>query len=66
MGIEREALGVMRTEEALAMAQEKEVDLVLVAPDAVPPVCRMIDYSKFKYELDKSKKEAEKKQRENM
>ena len=55
----------MRTDEALTMAQENEVDLVLVAPDADPPVCRMVEYSKYKYELDKAKKDASKKQREN-
>ena len=64
-GVDREALGVMRTEEALALAQENEVDLVLVAPDAEPPVCRMVEYSKYKYELEKAKKDASKKQRES-
>jgi translation initiation factor IF-3 len=56
-------LGVMKTEEALAMAREKKVDLVNVAPSARPPVCRLMDYGKFKYEQSKKDREARKKQK---
>ena len=44
-----EQVGVMPTEEALAIAQERDLDLVEVAPEARPPVCRILDYSKYKY-----------------
>lgn len=50
--------------EALKLAKESGVDLVEVAPTATPPVCRMLDYGKFKYEQSKKKKEARKNQRE--
>jgi len=56
-------LGVMKTEEALQLAQEKKMDLVNVAPNARPPVCRMMDYGKHKYEQSKRDREAKKKQR---
>lgn len=56
-------LGVMKTDEALALAQEKKMDLVNVAPNAKPPVCRMMDYGKHKYEQSKREREAKKKQR---
>lgn len=49
--------GVYRLSEALKMAQEKEVDLVEISPNAVPPVCRLIDYKKFLYEKKKKEKE---------
>lgn len=48
-----EQAGVMQTEQALAMAVEMGLDLVEVAPDAKPPVCRMLDYGKFKYKQKK-------------
>ncbi len=57
-----EQLGVMPTSEALRLAQEREVDLVEVAPTAQPPVCRMLDYGKFKYEQAKKEREAHKRQ----
>jgi len=57
-----EQLGVMLTSEALKLAQEREVDLVEVAPTAQPPVCRMLDYGKFKYEQAKKEREAHKRQ----
>ncbi|KAL6785381.1 CIF3 [Auxenochlorella protothecoides x Auxenochlorella symbiontica] len=63
---DRETLGVFQTFEALAMAQEREVDLILVVPDASPPVCRLMDISKYNYELSKAAKDAKKKQRENI
>jgi translation initiation factor IF-3 len=58
-----EQLGVMPTAQALALAQEKGLDLVEVAPTAVPPVCRILDYGQYKYELQKREREAKKKQK---
>ena len=58
-----EQLGVMATPDAVKRAEEAGLDLVEVAPTAVPPVCRIIDYSKYKYEQEKREKEARKKQR---
>ena len=57
-----EQLGVMPTDEALKMARDAELDLVLIAATAQPPVCRIIDYGKFKYEKLRKEKEAKKKQ----
>ena len=56
-------LGVMATPDAVKAAEEAGLDLVEVAPTAVPPVCRIIDYSKYKYEQEQREKEARKKQR---
>lgn len=56
-------LGVMPTREALRLAREAELDLVKIAPGARPPVCKIIDYGKFKYEQGRKEKEAKKKQR---
>lgn len=53
-------VGVITTSEALKLAQEREVDLVEIAPDAKPPVAKLIDYKKFKYLEDKKEKEARK------
>jgi translation initiation factor IF-3 len=58
-----EQLGVMPTSEALALAQERGLDLVEVAPTAVPPVCRILDYGQYKYELQKREREQKKKQK---
>jgi translation initiation factor IF-3 len=55
-------LGIMATSEALALAQSKGYDLVEVSPNADPPVCRIMDYGKFKYEQQKRQQEAKKKQ----
>jgi translation initiation factor IF-3 len=55
-------LGVMTNTEALAIAEEKGLDLVEIAPNAKPPVCKIIDYGKFKYEQSKKAKRAKKKQ----
>lgn len=55
-------LGVMATREALTLAEEQGLDLVEVSPDAQPPVCRLIDYGKFKYQQSKKAHEAKKKQ----
>ena len=57
-----EQLGVMSSAEALDKAYAKGLDLVLIAPGATPPVCRIMDYGKFRYERDKKEKEAKKKQ----
>jgi translation initiation factor IF-3 len=58
-----EQLGVMVLREALRLAAESQLDLVEVAPLAKPPVCRMMDYGKYKYEQQKREKEAKKKQK---
>lgn len=58
-----EQLGVVSIAEAMAKAEEAELDLVLIAPTAKPPVCKIIDYSKYKYELARREKEAKKKQK---
>ena len=58
-----EQLGVLTTQDALKRAEEAGLDLVEVAPTAVPPVCRIIDYSRYKYEQEKREKEARKKQK---
>ena len=59
---EGEQLGIITPKEALAIAQEKGLDLVLVSESADPPVCKIMDYGKYKYEQDKKQKEAKKKQ----
>jgi translation initiation factor IF-3 len=56
-------LGVMRTADAMRLAQEKGLDLVEVAPLASPPVARLLDFGQYKYELTKREKEAKRKQR---
>ena len=58
-----EQLGIMPIAEARARAEEAGVDLVMIAPNAKPPVCRIIDYGKFKYEQTRKEKEARKKQK---
>jgi translation initiation factor IF-3 len=55
-------LGIMTPSEALRIAEDKELDLVLVSENADPPVCRIIDYGKYKFEQERKKKEAKKKQ----
>ena len=62
MGADGEQIGVIDTREALRQARELDLDLVEVAPQATPPVCRIMDYGKFKYERDVRQKEARKKQ----
>lgn len=57
------ALGVMSVKEAIALAQEEGVDLVEIAPMAEPPVCKIIDYGKYRFEVQKRSKEAKKKQK---
>lgn len=56
-------MGIVPIRQALEIAFEKKLDLVNVAPNAKPPVCRVMDYGKYKYELAKKEKEARKKQR---
>ena len=62
MGADGQQIGVIDTREALRQARELDLDLVEVAPQANPPVCRIMDYGKFKYERDVRQKEARKKQ----
>jgi translation initiation factor IF-3 len=56
-------LGIKGINEAIAIAKQKSLDLVEVAPKAVPPVCKILDFSKFKYEQDKKQREARKNQK---
>jgi translation initiation factor IF-3 len=62
VGADGEQIGVVATQEAVRRARELDLDLVEVAPQADPPVCRIMDYGKFKYERDIRQKEARKKQ----
>ena len=55
-------LGVISPDEALSLAEERELDLVLVSETAKPPVCRIMDYGKYKFEQEKKAREAKKKQ----
>jgi translation initiation factor IF-3 len=61
--VENEALGIVRVSDALRMADEAEVDLVEIAPQAVPPVCKLMDYGKFKYQEQKRAHDARLKQK---
>jgi len=63
IGAQGEQIGVVPTPEALVKAREEELDLVEVAPQATPPVCRIMDYTKFKYDQAKKEREAKKKQK---
>ena len=56
-------LGIVTSESALAMAEEQELDLVKISPNAVPPVCKIMDYGKFRFDQLKKEKEAKKNQR---
>ena len=58
-----EQLGIMSAKEAMKIAREAELDLVKIAPNAKPPVCKIIDYGKYRYELARKEKEARKKQK---
>ncbi|HMR72042.1 MAG TPA: translation initiation factor IF-3, partial [Rubrivivax sp.] len=62
-GVENEPLGIVATPDALRMAGELDVDLVEIAPTATPPVCRLMDYGKFKYQEQKKAAEAKAKQK---
>jgi translation initiation factor IF-3 len=57
-----EQLGIMATQQALDLSRQRELDLVEVAPDAAPPVCRIMDFGKYKYTQSRRQKEARKKQ----
>ncbi len=63
IGQDGEQLGIMPVREAMKIALEAELDLVKIAPGAKPPVCKIIDYGKYKYELVRKEKEAKKKQK---
>ena len=58
-----EQLGIMSSRGALKLAREADLDLVKIAPNAKPPVCKIIDYGKYRYELARKEKEAKKKQK---
>ena len=64
VGSDGEAIGIVRIEKALAMAEEREIDLVEIAPTAKPPVCRLMDYGKYKYNEQKKRHEAKLKQKQ--
>jgi translation initiation factor IF-3 len=64
IGEDGKQIGVMRTEDALRMAQERDLDLVEVAPEARPPVTRILDYSKYRYEQAQKQKQARKHQQQ--
>ena len=63
IGPDGEQLGIVSSREALKRAEEAELDLVKIAPKAKPPVCKIIDYGKYKYEQVRKEKEAKKKQK---
>ena len=63
IGENGEQLGIMSARDAYKLAQEAELDLVKIAPTAKPPVCKIIDYGKYRYELARKEKEARKKQK---
>ena len=59
-----EQLGIVSTRQAMSMAEEEDVDLVEISPNATPPVCKLMDFGKFKYEQSKKRDEAKKKQKQ--
>lgn len=61
-----EQLGVMATQQAMTIANDRELDLVEVAPAAAPPVCRLMDYGRFKYDTDRKEREERKKRKEKV
>lgn len=63
IGEHGEQLGIMSARDAVQLAREAELDLVKIAPTAKPPVCKIIDYGKYRYELARKEKEAKKKQK---
>ena len=62
IGKNGEQLGIMSSRDALELARKEDLDLVKVAPNAKPPVCKIIDYGKYRYEMARKEKEAKKKQ----
>ncbi len=65
IGENGEQLGIMSAEKANAIADDKNLDLVKISPQATPPVCKLMDYSKYKFEKSKRDKEAKKNQKQN-
>ena len=63
IGDDGEQFGILSVNEAIALAAEKNLDLVEISPDATPPVCKIMDYGKYKYEKTKKDKENKKKQK---
>lgn len=63
LGPESEPIGFMSSKEALELAIQKNLDLVMIAPTATPPVCRIMDYGKYRFEQAKREKEAKKRQK---
>lgn len=63
VGSDGEPLGVVSSAEARKLAEEKDLDLVMISPNAKPPVCKIMDYGKYIYEQSKKEKEAKKKQK---
>ncbi len=63
IGVENEQLGIVRFADAMRMAEEQQVDVVEISPTAVPPVCKLMDYGKFKYQEQKRAHEAKLKQK---
>ena len=64
IGADNEQLGIMSSAQALDMAIEADLDLVLIAPSATPPVCRIMNYGKFRFEQSKKEKESKKNQKQ--
>ena len=63
VGVDGEQIGIVSIKEAQQMASEKNLDLVKIAPQAKPPVCKIMDYGKYKFDAAKKEKEARKKQK---
>ncbi len=63
IGSQGQQVGIMNSREALRLAREEELDLVMIAPTANPPVCKIIDYGKYRYEQARKEKDARKKQK---
>ena len=64
IGEDGEQVGVVKRDDALSYARERDLDLVEIAPEASPPVCRVLDYSKYKYEQEQRRKQARKHQQQ--
>jgi len=64
IGVKGEQIGIVALESAISLAEEAEIDLVEIAPTAKPPVCRLMDYGKFRYQESKKKHEAKLKQKQ--
>ena len=62
VGAEGEALGILSSNEAIEIAKKDGLDLIVISENAVPPVCKIVDYGKYKYELQKKEKESKRKQ----